>query len=50
MDAIEKLRSQPGFSQYPNLLESNNDNEKSGFFIDAYGLDTVYWQDGFRVL
>ena len=37
-DAIDALRSKPGFRDHPN-----------GFDIDAVRLDTVCWQDGFGI-
>ena len=37
--AIQRLRTQPGFLDYPN-----------GFIVDAYELDEDHWTEGFEDL
>jgi len=36
--AIERLRKQPGFSEYPNE-----------FYLDPYDIDEDHWTEGFGV-
>jgi len=45
--AIERLRSQPGFCDFPRLLNPLVDDEEEGFYIDEFDLDKDYWPQGF---
>jgi hypothetical protein len=41
--AIERLKVQPEFCDYPHLT----DDEESGFYLDEYELDKDHWIEGF---
>jgi hypothetical protein len=45
--AIERLKVQPGFCDYPNLIDPLTDDEESGFYLDEYELDKDHWVEGF---
>ena len=45
LDAIERVKNQPGFVDYPLLQESAADN--NGFHIDEYPLNQDHWQEGY---
>lgn len=46
--AIEKVKTQPGFSECPQLREpSVDENVVDGFYIDEYTLDEDHWTDGY---
>jgi hypothetical protein len=45
--AIERLRLQPGFCDYPRLIDPSSDEEESGFYIDEYELGQDHWTEGF---
>ena len=47
MSAIERLKSQPGFSDFPDLIDPSTDSEPSGFYIDKYILNQDHWSEGF---
>lgn len=47
-EAIERLKTQPGFSEHPNLIDYAAEHpDFQGFSIDAYELDKDYWSEGF---
>jgi hypothetical protein len=45
--AIERLKSQPGFSKYPNLIDPVAQDYVSGFYLQEYELGKDQWIDGF---
>ncbi len=45
--AIERLKIQPGFCDYPHLIDPLTDDEESGFYLDEYELDKDHWSEGF---
>ncbi len=45
--AVERLRSQPGFRDFPNIVDPEVTEEEDGFYIDAYRLDKDHWSEGF---
>ena len=44
VDAVERLRMQPGFRDWPNI---NEDASESGFTLDTYTIDEDNWAEGF---
>lgn len=48
-EAIERLKTQPGFSEYPKLLDpySTDDVDESGFFISECELGKDHWVEGY---
>lgn len=48
--AIERLKTKPGFSDHPNLMDYNAEHpDFQGFGIDAYDLDQDYWPNGYDI-
>jgi len=45
--AVERLRSQPGFRDFPRLVNPLVDDDDQGFYIDEYELDKDHWAEGF---
>jgi hypothetical protein len=45
--AVARLRSMPGFSDHPAILDPRKDEETSGFTIDEYALNKDHWTEGF---
>jgi len=46
--AIRRLREQPGFLDLPKLINPDVDEERQGFYIDAYEIDKDHWTEGYR--
>jgi hypothetical protein len=47
IEAIERLRSQPGFMENPKQVNPLVDDGKEGFYIDEYPLDKDHWTEGY---
>jgi hypothetical protein len=48
LDAIERLKDLPGFSDFPYLRDPLKDiNIESGFYIDEHKLDEDSWTTGY---
>jgi hypothetical protein len=45
--AVERLRVQPGFKDYPLLVDPTSEQSDNGFHIDEYVVDCDYWTEGF---
>jgi hypothetical protein len=45
--AIARLRVQPGFCDYPRLIDPLVEDRESGFYLDEYELDKDNWSEGF---
>ena len=45
--AVEALRRKPGFRDFPELIDPEVSDEKSGFFISRKKLNAIGWEDGF---
>lgn len=45
--AINQLTTASGFVDHPQLITSEKDIGKSGFYIDKYPLDKTHWSEGF---
>ncbi|MDR7070959.1 hypothetical protein J2X02_003833 [Pseudoxanthomonas japonensis] len=44
--AVNRIRSQPGFANDPNISDDDSGCE-AGFHITEYGLDSDHWTEGF---
>jgi hypothetical protein len=44
--AIERLRNQPGFRDFPKLIERGNEGP-DGFYLNGHQLDQDSWAEGF---
>jgi hypothetical protein len=48
MRAIERVKTQPGFADYPQLRNPLiEDNVENGFYMDEYTLDEGHWTSGY---
>lgn len=47
IDAIARLSLQPGFSEFPKLIDLLEGDEKSGFYIDKYEIGKDHWVEGY---
>jgi hypothetical protein len=45
--AVDRLRSKPGFCDYPRIVDPITDEDKQGFYIDEYPLDKDHWPEGY---
>lgn len=45
--AIRQLRTVKGFKDFPELITSDEIDEKSGFYIEEISIDNTNWQEGF---
>lgn len=45
--AVSRLRVQPGFRDFPRLVDPHEDEEEEGFYVDEYEINRDHWEDGF---
>ncbi len=45
IEAVDRLRTQPGFSDHPEITDDDAD---PGFFLVEFTLDEDHWTEGFR--
>jgi hypothetical protein len=45
--AVDGLRLQPGFRDYPSIVQPGVDDDIQGFHIARYLLDKDYWSEGY---
>ncbi|WP_425617801.1 hypothetical protein NA78x_001490 [Anatilimnocola sp. NA78] len=45
--AVHRLRKQPGFCDYPILIDDTVSDAREGFTIDEYPIDRDHWAEGF---
>jgi hypothetical protein len=51
LTAIEKVKTQPGFADCPQLRNPLIDeNVEDGFYIDEFTLDEDHWTDGYAIV
>ena len=49
--AVERLKVQPGFRDFPDLVADwGKGREGSGFYLDEYRLDEDGWTSGFETV
>jgi hypothetical protein len=46
--AVRRLATQPGFRDHRNIVDPLRDDEKSGFYIDAYRVGEDHWTEGYE--
>jgi homoserine kinase type II len=42
VEAVKRLRGQPGFRDYPNIVEDGD-----GFYVSRYPIDKDHWAEGY---
>ena len=47
LGAIERLKNQPGFAEFSNLIDPTTEEYLSGFYLQEYELGKDQWTDGF---
>jgi hypothetical protein len=45
--AVERLQIQPGFRDYPQIVDYEQDNDQQGFHVQEYPLDKDHWCEGY---
>jgi len=45
--AIARLRKQPGFRDFPRIVEPLRDDDPQGFYVDRYELNKDHWTERF---
>jgi hypothetical protein len=45
--AAKRLSAQPGFKDWPRLLDASPESGEGGFTIDGYRVDQDHWEEGF---
>ena len=45
--AVQRLGTQPGFRDFPNVVDPDNDTEEQGFYIQEYELEVDHWSEGY---
>ncbi len=48
--AVDRLRGQPGFRDFPEVVDPEADGPPDGFWITRYPLNQDHWQEGFVTL
>ncbi|YCM43288.1 hypothetical protein V2O64_18450 [Verrucomicrobiaceae bacterium 227] len=44
---VERLASQPGFCDFPQIIDFEKDEDDQGFHVDEYELGRDHWPEGF---
>lgn len=45
--AVQRVASQNGFRDWPNIIDPLTDEEENGFYIDEYQVGNDRWTEGF---
>lgn len=45
--ALNRVATQPGFRDYPNLIANSDFGDYSGFYITRYVLGKDHWTEGY---
>jgi homoserine kinase type II len=48
--AVDRLRLQPGFKDQPSIVNPELDDDRQGFYIDEYRVDTDHWTEGYEAI
>ncbi len=48
--AVDRLKHQPGFRDFPRIVNADIDEQPDGFYIDEYVVDQDHWQEGYETL
>jgi len=49
-EAVQRLRTQPGFRELPEIVDSVKGTDECGFYIEEYQLDIDHWTEGYETL
>jgi predicted kinase len=47
LEAVGRLRTQPGFCEHPRLVDPVESDDPNGFYIDEYTVDHDDWAEGY---
>tara|TARA_B110000305_G_C19322962_1_gene579880 strand:- start:802 stop:1056 length:255 start_codon:yes stop_codon:yes gene_type:complete len=50
IQAVERLSLQPGFSDFPKIVNFDNDDDDQGFHVSEYELGKDHWTEGYETL
>ncbi|WAC21349.1 serine kinase [Luteolibacter sp. SL250] len=45
--AVERLKIQPGFCEHPRIVDTLEDEDRRGFYVEEYALDQDHWREGY---
>ena len=48
--AVYRLKIQPGFKDFPNMINPEHDEQADGFSIDEFLIDQDHWQEGYETV
>ena len=48
--AVGRLAMQPGFRDFPKILDPLRDDVESGFYIDEYKIGEDHWTEGYATV
>ena len=48
--AINRVKGQPGFCDFPNIVDYAKEGDDQGFHIRPYDLDSDHWTEGYVTL
>lgn len=47
LGAIQRLKTQPGFQETPELRDPVHEEQNDGFYLDEYRVDVDHWTEGY---
>ena len=47
LEAVSRLRAQPGFCVHPRLIDPLEGDDAEGFYVDEYKVDDDNWAEGY---
>lgn len=50
MATAKRLGNQPGFRDWPKIVDPLSDDQESGFYIDEYRINEDHWAEGFATV
>ena len=48
--AVNRLKQQPGFREYPDMVDPSMESGEQGFHVSAMTLDKDHWAEGYITL
>ena len=45
--SVKRLATQPGFCDFPKVIDFDKDDDDQGFHVEEYELGRDHWPDGF---
>jgi hypothetical protein len=48
--AVDRLKHQPGFRDFPRVVNPETEERPEGFYMDEYAVDQDHWKEGYETL